>query len=534
MFQLQIAAPSALLLIDLDGHAVTLDLDTLVALSDEGRDARSGQRRPDVVPAAGETLAEVRQTGGGWAVTLGSGRTLTLTSARLAVYRDPGLWRVPPKAWTAVEAERLAVHDYRAFHADDDTKRRALLQLVRHGFVRLSGAPAEPGEIETLVAGFGVVRETNYGRLLDVRTRHNAANLADTALALAPHTDNPYRLSPPELQILHCLSAAGAGGQSLLVDGLAVVEALKAEAPADYDLLCRVPAHFAWSDGETFLEATAPVITPERIRYNPRSFQSVTGDNAAWRRAWARFGDLLAAPAFGLAFDMAPGDMVIMDNRRVLHGRTAFDPTGEVVRHLQGGYADIDGVSSTLRRLTEARVSRDLDGLEALFESETLSQAYGEDISIRDHMLQSAEGAVGRKKGARLVAAALLHDIGWGMAGAHEIAAAGVLAPLVGEGVASLVRNHVAAKRYLVATRPDYAGRLSAASVRTLAQQGGPMSEAECRAFEALPDFELSLELRYLDEGGKALSAPVSRFGDYRDVLTPLMIRQAMSGQAYT
>jgi predicted HD phosphohydrolase len=179
--------------------------------------------------------------------------------------------------------------------------------------------------------------------------------------------------------------------------------------------------------------------------------------------------------------------------------------------------------------MTEAWIERELDRLEALFESEVLSQSYGEDISIRDHMLQSAEGAVRRRRGDALIAAALLHDIGWGMEGPHEAAAADLLAPLLGERVAGLIRHHVDAKRYLVATRPDYVGRLSAESVQTLKQQGGPMTPDECRAFEALPDFELCLELRYLDEGSKELAAPVSRFGDYRGVLKAMMMKQALS-----
>jgi gamma-butyrobetaine dioxygenase len=37
---------------------------------------------------------------------------------------------------------------------------------------------------------------------------------------------------------------------------------------------------------------------------------------------------------------------MVFDNTRVLHARTGFAATGS--RHLQGGYADLDGVSSTL------------------------------------------------------------------------------------------------------------------------------------------------------------------------------------------
>ena len=537
MFQLHTVAPRALHLVDIDDRTVVFDLEALAGLSLEGRDPVSGQRRPDVTVGPDDTIAKTSAGDNAWVLTLSSGQTLTVSQARLFAHLNPETWCVPVQPWTAAEAADWPVYDYLAFHGDDDTRRRALRQLAIRGFVRLRGAPATKGEIETLVSAFGCVRETNYGRLFDVRTKRDVTNLADTALALAPHTDNPYRLAPPEIQVLHCLSAAGHGGQSLLVDGLAVIGALKAEAPSDYHLLCNTPARFAWSDGETFLEATAPAValnadgTLERLRYNPRSLQQVCTDDetvrAAWRDAWDRLGARLAAPVFGVTFDMTAGDMVLMDNRRVLHGRTAFEASGAVVRHLQGGYADMDGVYSTLRRLTEAHVERELDALEALFASDVLSESYGEDISIRDHMLQSAEGAVARRKGANLVAAALVHDIGWGMKGPHEATAAAMLAPVLGEGVASLIRNHVDAKRYLVAARPDYAERLSAASVHTLKQQGGPMTPDECRAFEAMADFELCLELRYLDEGGKEMSPPISRFADYRPVLKALMVRQA-------
>jgi gamma-butyrobetaine dioxygenase len=46
----------------------------------------------------------------------------------------------------------------------------------------------------------------------------------------------------------------------------------------------------------------------------------------------------------------APGDLVMFDNRRVLHGRDSFDPQGGQ-RHLQGCYVDRDDVYSRLRIL---------------------------------------------------------------------------------------------------------------------------------------------------------------------------------------
>lgn len=55
-------------------------------------------------------------------------------------------------------------------------------------------------------------------------------------------------------------------------------------------------------------------------------------------------------PAYGIALKLAGGEMVVFDNRRVLHGREAFDPsTG--FRHLHGCYVDRGEWDSRLRVL---------------------------------------------------------------------------------------------------------------------------------------------------------------------------------------
>lgn len=112
-----------------------------------------------------------------------------------------------------------------------------------------------------------------------------------------------------------------------------------------------------------------------------------------------------------------------------------------------------------------------------------MAEVYGETISVRDHLLQSAELAARLDLPAPLIAAALLHDIGWAMASphSHETAAADWLEPLFGPGVSEPVRWHVAAKRYLVARDHGYLTKLSPESSRTLVVQGGPMSESTRR-----------------------------------------------------
>jgi predicted HD phosphohydrolase len=147
-------------------------------------------------------------------------------------------------------------------------------------------------------------------------------------------------------------------------------------------------------------------------------------------------------------------------------------------------------------------------------------------MSIRDHMLRSAELAAKRGLGEHAVAAALLHDIGWGMRSAapvpHETASADHLQAIFGARIAEPVRWHVAAKRYLVARRPEYRACLSQASLHTLQQQGGAMDEAGCQHFEALPDHELYVAIRLIDDASKDVATTRSAWEDYVPLLKRL------------
>ena len=71
-------------------------------------------------------------------------------------------------------------------------------------------------------------------------------------------------------------------------------------------------------------------------------------------RALRVFFATLAEPDLQLVFDYRPGDMIGMDNRRLLHGREAYDSAaGE--RWLQGCYGEREELHSRLRVLARRR-----------------------------------------------------------------------------------------------------------------------------------------------------------------------------------
>lgn len=139
----------------------------------------------------------------------------------------------------------------------------------------------------------------------------------------------------------------------------------------------------------------------------------------------------------------------------------------------------------------------------------------GEPVTMAQHMLQGATIAAQSALPEEIIVAALLHDIGhftsefgtFSMDDTedrfHEEAGAELLERFFPPVVTDCVRHHVAAKRYLCATKPDYLKRLSEASIHSLSLQGGPMRAEEVAEFEKNPNLKEIVQVRYLDEAGK-------------------------------
>jgi gamma-butyrobetaine dioxygenase len=349
----------------------------------ECRDSRSGQRllsitglpaevAVDAVTVSGDAVEIVFSPDGhrsvfdvGWLAQFGALRA-THASAAPDDRTEVTKW-----LWTAAGiAGDLPEGSWPRYLGDCAHREECLRALLVDGFVLLRDVPCEPGTVLAVAGTMGFVRETNYGRLFDVRVEATPDNLAFTGLAIGPHTDNPYRDPVPTVQLLHCLASAVQGGDSGLVDGFLAAKLLRAEDPAAFDLLAGTPVTFAYADATAALQATRPMIGVDplgrirEIRFNDRSLQPVrlpAGEITAFYAAYRAFAEMISRPELMLTFRLSPGDCVIFDNTRVLHARTGFAATGR--RHLQGCYADLDGVASTwavLRR--ESSDYRNHDG----------------------------------------------------------------------------------------------------------------------------------------------------------------------------
>lgn len=275
-------------------------------------------------------------------------------------YDKPEAKRDIRQFWAAAEAKSLPAHDYKALTEDNATMAAWLRQVHDYGFAIVSNVPTKPGMVCEVARLFGYVRETNYGELFEVRSEEKPTNLAFTGLGLNVHTDNPYRDPVPGLQLLHCLESVNEGGESVLMDGFKVAELLRQEDADAFDLLTRHWVPFRFRDDKADLQARRPLIEVDdrgdiqAIRYNNRSaapFDLPADVMEAYYDAFRTYARLLHRPELELGLKLRPGDLMIFDNQRVLHGRKGF--AGDK-RHLQGCYADKDSLYSLMRKLEEA------------------------------------------------------------------------------------------------------------------------------------------------------------------------------------
>ena len=164
----------------------------------------------------------------------------------------------PPKIWDAGINTRS---EFDWHKLDDPKEMKAMLEnYFRRGYCIIQNTPTQRDSLKKLARRFGFLRETNFGELFNVETKPKPSDIAYTDAELASHTDNPYRDPVPGIQFLHCLRNEVSGGLSTLVDGMAVAERLKEEAPAQAKVLEDIVVRFRYEGPSAILEHHGTII----------------------------------------------------------------------------------------------------------------------------------------------------------------------------------------------------------------------------------------------------------------------------------
>ena len=254
--------------------------------------------------------------------------------------------RARATAWRRPMATHMPTFSYRDVMSDDGALLEWLRAVRDTGLAMLRSVPTRRGEVGRVAKRVAFVQQTNFGVIFDVRPKASPTSNAYTPLALHLHTDLPHHAEPPGFQFLHCLRNDVEGGESLFADGFQIAAELRMRDPAAFELLTRFPISFRYQDTVADHRHRGPmlVLDPDgefrMVRFAPNVVAplDVPFDRTLQvRRAYRAFASLVASPAFQERLRLSAGSLVVTDNHRVLHGRTAFDQSSGR-RHLQGCY----------------------------------------------------------------------------------------------------------------------------------------------------------------------------------------------------
>ncbi|KAI9339288.1 hypothetical protein BDR26DRAFT_803183, partial [Obelidium mucronatum] len=281
--------------------------------------------------------------------------------------------------WGSEIQKNLPTADYDKIMDGDEGLAEWLNLIDKFGIAFVKGVPPTAEATEALGRRISFIRETHYGTFWDFTANNAHADTAYTGLALQAHTDTTYFTDPVGLQLFHITEFTGSGGKSVYVDGFNAAEELRRTYPDYYQLLTEVPVPTHSAGDPKVIMAPSPRAFPilnldpltkqlyqvrfnndDRSVLNAQSLVRVTGNSTtpvsvrdfySALKAWV---SILRDPKFETWIQLEPGFAVIVDNWRVLHGRSAF--TGH--RRVCGSYHGYDDYRSRVRDLCYGRLGR--------------------------------------------------------------------------------------------------------------------------------------------------------------------------------
>ncbi len=287
-------------------------------------------------------------------VTLDTDNTILIEWPDQHVSRFPGTWLkrhaydmhsrkrrlFKPVLWTGETRSRPPRMSYRET-TENPVSFVQLLKTVRDiDLCFVEGAPDQPGIIEPFARQIGCIQESNFGRVQNLVIDSIGKSIANDVHALKPHTDEPYRASPPGLLLFHCIKTDVDGaGCSLFVDGFEAAQRLRTMNPAGFEALSHYRQcfrrHYAQ---EVDLVAEFPVISVDEfghvvgVRVNDRVAAPLSipeNQVPVYYHGLQDFLGLTEDPERMMQCPLRPGDIAIFDNHRILHGRTKLSLKGK-------------------------------------------------------------------------------------------------------------------------------------------------------------------------------------------------------------
>ncbi|NEQ81908.1 MAG: taurine catabolism dioxygenase TauD [Moorea sp. SIO2I5] len=248
--------------------------------------------------------------------------------------------------WDRAKLELELPKAYDARKITDDSWMNQLFSL---GFVMLENIL--PNELESFLSSIGPIYNVDYGKIFALKTRAETKESLPPrdGCALPPHNDICYWGGHRLAQFLYCVEHQAIGGESFLVDGFRVAQDFRQDYPKYFQLLVETPVQFWLVDPHHQYRFcnTAPILECDRdgnlktVRFSKKNcrphlpFEQLED----FYQAFNTFFRYLKNPDYQHQFRLQPQNCILFQNFRIIHGRTAFDPsTGN--RKLNSGYID--------------------------------------------------------------------------------------------------------------------------------------------------------------------------------------------------
>ena len=285
--------------------------------------------------------------------------TSVLPLSFLTAYRHPRVARVsvdvPVTLWKGASFSAPTV-SYELVTNTDAGIVQWLTSTLQYGFCIVTGTPATAEATEALVRRVAYIRETIFGGFWEFTADMAKADTAYTTLELRGHTDGTYSADAPGCQLLHCLEFKGDGGDSTVVDAFAIARRMESEHPDEFETLSTVMVPGQYIGDGSHLMAARPVFRHDHTgrlvqvsfnNYDRAPFLLAETDMIAFYDALRVFEELANDPSMQWRHVLQPGEALLLDNWRVLHGRAAYTGT----RRMCGAYLNREDVESRLRML---------------------------------------------------------------------------------------------------------------------------------------------------------------------------------------
>jgi trimethyllysine dioxygenase len=277
--------------------------------------------------------------------------------ARLAQAAGHGVAPTKQHLWPSGNVSPGTALPYDAVMINDKALCDLLTRVRDIGFGMVAKVTRTRAGAADLAARIGPVRSSIFGAMWPLSSSVTAHD--DTAYTnsyLEPHTDSTYCIDAPGLQLFVCLERDGTGGDSVLVDGFAIAEALRAEDPKAFETLTTVSVPGHYLEPGVHLTASRPpirlddagnVVQVSFNNYDRAPFRLPEPQMTDFYRAYAELHRRIIDRSGWFTVRLEPGDALLFDNWRCLHGRLEYTGT----RVFEGCYHNREDFESKLRVL---------------------------------------------------------------------------------------------------------------------------------------------------------------------------------------